>query len=60
MQGYHEEEKLTFTEEQGYLSQLEAAAKVQGQSVPSDLNIVRADLIVYHAVNRLNATSARL
>jgi hypothetical protein len=50
-----------------YLSALEGAAKTQGQSVPSDLNVVRADLVLYgvlkglhEAVEKLDQTSTRL
>jgi hypothetical protein len=50
-----------------YLQQLEGAAKTAGQSAPSDLNIVRADLVLYgvlkglcEAVTKLDKTSARL
>lgn len=51
---------VTAEEEKAYLLQLEGAAKTQGQSTPSDLNVVRADLILYHAVNRLNKISTFL
>jgi hypothetical protein len=50
-----------------YLSQLEGAAETKGQSIPSDLNVVRADLVLFgaikglcDAVTRLDKTSSRL
>ena len=50
-----------------HLPALEGAAKTQGQSVPSDLNVVRADLVLYgvmrglhDAIVKLDRTSTRL
>jgi hypothetical protein len=43
-----------------YLQQLDGAAKTQGQSAPSDLNLVRANLVLYGVLQRLNDAVEKL
>jgi hypothetical protein len=43
-----------------YLPQLGGAANTQGQSIPSDLNVVRADLVLYGVLKGLREAIAKL
>lgn len=53
-------DSMTREEEKKYLAELEGVAKTSGQSTPTDRYVVVADLVLYHAIKRLDSSSKRL